>query len=305
MATKWNEARLQSYIDNFIEESLTLDYKAADALARNDRKKMEITKDVSAMANSAGGTIIYGLKEHSDPAKKHLAEAINPVDRTQFSKEWLEQIINNIRPRIDKITIRSISLSTGPNDVAYVVEIPQSSTAHQATDHRYYKRYNFESVSMEDHEVRDVMNRVIVPDADVEFKYRLAMSSGPDRIYNLRPIIKNLGTQVINNFRLVFVFPRYGQGSSTVHPRENVVRTSNENNDTIISYQSRGVLFPLEERDIGEEIHWKYSAGPSALKSLASLEKQGASASITWTLYADNMTPKQGSVSLLKLHDFM
>jgi Schlafen, AlbA_2 len=66
----WDEARLRSYIDNFIEESLVLDYKAANSLGQSDRKKMEVTKDVSAMANSAGGTIIYGLKECAEPEKK-------------------------------------------------------------------------------------------------------------------------------------------------------------------------------------------------------------------------------------------
>jgi predicted HTH transcriptional regulator len=65
----WDEAKLQSYIGNSIEESLTLDYKAADALASSDGKKKEITKDVSAMANSAGGLIIYGISEFTDPAK--------------------------------------------------------------------------------------------------------------------------------------------------------------------------------------------------------------------------------------------
>jgi hypothetical protein len=71
MPTTWNEAEIQRYIDDEEEESLTLDYKAADALAKSDGKKTEITKDVSAIANSAGGTIVYGLKEH--PTERHKA----------------------------------------------------------------------------------------------------------------------------------------------------------------------------------------------------------------------------------------
>ena len=96
----WDQKRLQPYIDNFIEENLTLDYKAAEALEHTDRKKYEISKDVSAMANSEGGIIVYGLKEYSEPTKKHMAEKIDPINRTQFSKESLEQIINNVRPHI-------------------------------------------------------------------------------------------------------------------------------------------------------------------------------------------------------------
>jgi len=88
MPAIWNEAEIQRYIDDEEEESLALDYKAASALAKSDSKKAEITKDVSAMANSAGGTIIYGLREH--PTARHKVEQLDPIDRTQFSKEWLE-----------------------------------------------------------------------------------------------------------------------------------------------------------------------------------------------------------------------
>lgn len=167
MIEVWDQARVEQHITQGIEESLTLDYKAAGSLAKSDGKKMEVTKDVSAMANSAGGIIIYGVAEYQDKAHEHLPEKLDPVDRTQFPKEWLEQVISNIRPKIDGIVIHPVSISTAVNHVVYVVEIPQSSTAHQATDKRYYKRFNFESVAMEDYEIRDIMNRnkhpVIVP----------------------------------------------------------------------------------------------------------------------------------------------
>ena len=37
--------------------------------------------------------------------------------------------------------------------------VPQSYTAHQARDHAYYRRHNFNVLPMEDYELRDVMNR--------------------------------------------------------------------------------------------------------------------------------------------------
>jgi hypothetical protein len=170
MTDTWNEARLQKYIDDEIEESLTLDYKAAASLGKTDGKKKEITKDVSAMANSAGGILIYGMAEHQDKSRKHLPEKLDPVDRAQFSKDWLEHVISNILPKIDGLIIYPVSLSSGPNDVAYVVVIPQSNTAHQATDKRYYKRFNFESVPMDDYEIRDVMGRGQFPKIELDFE---------------------------------------------------------------------------------------------------------------------------------------
>ncbi|MYD09099.1 MAG: ATP-binding protein [Chloroflexi bacterium] len=168
MAEIWDEARVQRYIDDGIEESLNLDYKAAGALAKTDRKRREITKDVSAMANSDGGFIIYGVSE--DENYKHLPGQIDPVNRKDLSKEWLEQVISNIRPKVDGLLIYPVPIGNSNTDVVYVVEIPKSHTAHQAMDKRYYRRFNFESVMMDDYEIRDVMNREQHPQIELDFK---------------------------------------------------------------------------------------------------------------------------------------
>ena len=201
MKEKWKRGTVQSYIDQEVEESLTLDYKSARALSKQDRKKIEITKDVSAMANSAGGLIIYGVSEHQDPDRRHLAEKIDPVDRTEFPREWLEHVINNIQPRIDGLGIYPVAVDTGPNHVVYVVEIPQSTTAHQAKDYRYYKRFNFESVPMEDYEVRDVMHRATTPDVHVEFGHTTLERGSDLHRYQLTIVIRNLGIQVVERLK--------------------------------------------------------------------------------------------------------
>jgi len=154
------KADLEKLIADKIEESFNLEYKGADALQNTDGKKKEIAKDVSSFANSAGGLLIYGIKEFDEQEKRHLPERITPINRTQFSKEWLEQIINsNISPKIEDLKIYPVTLDSD-NEVVYVVEIPKSNTAHQNTnDKRYYRRYNFEAVPMLDYEIRDIMNR--------------------------------------------------------------------------------------------------------------------------------------------------
>lgn len=150
---------LDRLISDQIEESGGLEYKAARSLDRSNSSKTEITKDVSAFANSAGGVVIYGIAEYAVPGKKHLPERYDPVNQTAFSREWLDQIIGQIQPRIDALQIAPIHVGPSETDYCYAVEIPQSSTAHQALDLKYYKRRNFESTPMEDYEIRDVMNR--------------------------------------------------------------------------------------------------------------------------------------------------
>lgn len=167
MSEEWDQETLTQLINDGVEENLNLDYKAAGSLARSSGKKKEMTKDVSAMANSAGGAIIYGIAE--DTVDRHLPGSLDPVSRTEFSKEWIEQVLSNIQPRIDDLVIHSIQLDSDEDDVVYVVEIPQSNTAHQAKDHRYYRRYNFQSVPMTDYEIRDVMSRGLHPRVEMRF----------------------------------------------------------------------------------------------------------------------------------------
>lgn len=167
----WDQQRLQQYINDQVEESLNLEYKGSQSLQLTDGCKNEISKDVSAFANSNGGIIIYGISE-PQAGNKHLPAAIDPTKRNIFSKETLEQIINSrINPTIHGIIIHPVTIGApANNDVVYVVEIPQSNTAHQASDKKYYRRYNFQSVPMDDWEIKDIINRKNRTQAKVTFR---------------------------------------------------------------------------------------------------------------------------------------
>jgi hypothetical protein len=155
----WTKERLDRLIADAVEENLNLEYKRAASLENNDPNKVEITRDVSAFANSAGGSLIYGIAEFADKPRRHRPERLDPVPRAVASKEWLEQIIQTIQPRIDGVVIHPVPIDEAADTVCYVVEVPKSHTAHQARDHVYYKRQNFNRPPMEDYEVRDVMGR--------------------------------------------------------------------------------------------------------------------------------------------------
>ena len=147
---------IQSLIDNSIEESVYLDFKAADALQNTDGKKKEVGKDISALANSDGGIILYGLSEQN-----HVAHSLSFIDGNTFTKEWLEQVINtNIYRRISGIEIFPIRNNDNVAESIYVVRVPASKNApHMMKDNRFYRRFNFASVPMEEYEVRWLYNQ--------------------------------------------------------------------------------------------------------------------------------------------------
>jgi hypothetical protein len=166
----WTIERLLALIMDKTPEDFTLEFKASEALAKTNEKKKELAKDISALANSAGGTIIYGIVEDRST---HAADKLDAgTDQVEIPPEWIEQIVDSrVHPKINGLRVFAIPLRDSDQaKVAYIVEVPQGTTAHMASDNKYYKRRDRTVSAMEDYEVRDAMARDVVPRLDVEFE---------------------------------------------------------------------------------------------------------------------------------------
>jgi hypothetical protein len=279
---------LEQLITDQIEESTSLEYKAAAALGRSAGLKKEITKDVSAFANARGGLLIYGLREYDEPTKRHLPERFDPIDQRHFSREWFDQITSLIQPRIDGLTIRPIHVGPSPNDYCYVIEIPQGGTAHQATDLRYYKRRNFESVPMEDYEIRDVMNRRKHP--TISASIRIAVNHPADSFILVR--LTNTSKVLAQYYRAVIELPlRISSGGIRPHDGRLGLKDGKDYWEIIAANSIGHPLFPqctLVHR-------FKFQPGLN-ITAEESGEKLESTNEIRITIYADEMEP----VTLLK-----
>jgi hypothetical protein len=125
--SEWVESDLVELIKDRVNEHIGLDYKSSAALD-DPKAKTEISKDVSAFANSDGGVLVYGIVE--DP-KTHLPVRLDDgVDPSVISKEWIEQVINsNIRSRLDGVRINPVRIESSPQGrVAYVVRCSSERT---------------------------------------------------------------------------------------------------------------------------------------------------------------------------------
>jgi hypothetical protein len=165
---EWDESDILSLIENRVPESLKLEFKACDALRQSNKfLRPELIKDVSALANSVGGTIVYGIKE----AKvTHEAESLDEgYDPAELKLERFQQIIDdNIERSIEGIRYNSIRLdATCPGKVLLVISVPQSTRSPHMANHHYYKRLEFECKAMEEYEVRERYGRVTFPGKDV------------------------------------------------------------------------------------------------------------------------------------------
>lgn len=150
-------------------ETATLEFKASDALGKETNKKQEISKDVGAMANSAGGVIIYGMKENRvDGTAKGIDEG------TDITAEQLEQIIQDrVIPKVAGLYVHPIPLENGRRIL--VVDVPQASTyaPHQSADCKYYKRGIRTCEPMLHYEIEDVRRRADTPELETQFNFRL------------------------------------------------------------------------------------------------------------------------------------
>jgi hypothetical protein len=160
------EAELVALHTGNVKESLSLEYKASESVDKTkDDKKIEMARDVSAFANSAGGQIIYAMteKDHEPAGLDH------GVDPKIYTPLWFEQVLQqHITPDIAGLTVRHVPLASGK--VAVVIEVPSTNgDPHQVSDGKYYRRHNFNRMPMEHYEIRDAMRRVTVPDLTLEF----------------------------------------------------------------------------------------------------------------------------------------
>lgn len=209
-SSHWDESRIMMLVAGQVEENSTLEYKRAAALDRSDsKKKIEITKDVSAFANSAGGTLIYGIAEGTGD-HAHIPARIDPIDRREYSKEWLEQMISAIQPKIAGLVIHTIQIGASEHDVCYAIDIPESNTAHQASDSRYYRRGNFIAEPMKDYEVRLVMNRSRHPRLELEVRL-ISELYGMEFTVHIQ--IRNTGPRIAKQYMVEVAVPASTNGS--------------------------------------------------------------------------------------------
>ena len=147
---------LDALVTNTVQENIQLEYKASAALSK--ASKAEMAKDASAFANSDGGVLVYGIAEDQNHDPDRLDGG---ADHSVFSAEWIEQVLqSNISPRLGDVEIAPIRASNTHS--YYAVRIPKTFRGpHQERNSKkYYKRFGYNVLAMEDYEIADVRNRI-------------------------------------------------------------------------------------------------------------------------------------------------
>lgn len=244
----WSIEDIERLIKDKTEESLNLEFKSSGALAKNDKSKTEISKDISAMANANGGIIVYGINE-----KEHVAKEIPFINGNEFTKEWFEQVIgDNIHPKVDMI-IHPIRQNDDISKSIYVIEIPESEDSpHMAKDNRYYERYNFKIQPMEEYKVRRLYHQAQKTKLRITDVFTIPLKGYQKYIeFNIR--IKNIGNRLERFYKLIidapvnqFIFPDVSENVQS-DKLSSFTNYSKENRTMTFSFSKQFAIYPNEE----------------------------------------------------------
>ena len=286
-------AAIDALIAEGARESEVLEYKTAE-LVFTDKDKAELVKDVTGMANSLGGLIVYGIA--TDPADKTLPRRIVPINPRNI--ETLDRVINaQVRPPIDGIKRRLVPEA---NPQLLLIDIPESQDPpHQSLyDKRYYRRSGVECLPMEHDLVALKFGRRLSPVLDLIMQ----PTSAPGEYQgdppwttqgDVRLLIRNVGRRVGREVVAILSFP------AATMVRIQDVRISLTNIDRL--YEG------IQARQFGNHTSVYH---PGMNTSVAELQFSFAKAArqrlmeaplIEWTLFADEMLPRTGTVTLESL----
>ncbi len=287
---EWTESELQSLIDNRVPEAVGLEYKRLNSLGKADKKRTEISKDISAMANSDGGVVIYGIKTYSEEGKKHIPQDFDEeISCTQVSIEWLEQIASsNIQPSIDGLRFHHIELKAKPTDgFVYVVYVPKGARAHQAADKRYHGRIERTTTALEDYQIRDINNRLNHPVLTPHFTLSTINKRDDYTEYNFEVYIENTGAVRARDWQLELGIPNQIEyklpGTKDVILLERKGRTSKIRINLGASAQ---IIFPQDKQGIYVGHNWRIHKF-----SFNDLADGGV---ISWKIFADDSPARCG-----------
>jgi hypothetical protein len=288
-------ADVQALIDATERESDVLDYKKASNPFGNTN---EISKDVSAFANSSGGVMIFGVStDDQDKTKPVKIEGVHHKNRETF-----DRVVNSqIRPLIKGIQVKMIPPDSPKVMVVYV---PQSDEApHQnGGDNKYYRRSGVESLPMSHDLVALYFGRRSAPVLSLRFDpiTRIERFDGDPAMSNhwqIRVFIENTGKRVAKYVKVLLYmlkeaatkFEVYESGHTTsridhLHKEQYVVQFTE--NDGLVHPNERTAMFKLQMR-----VAYSYA------------ENHGQDPFIKWRIYCDEMEAKEGSITLAELRN--
>jgi hypothetical protein len=268
-----------------------------------------ISKAISAFANSAGGTLVLGLK----PSEKNWIidddGIVKSIGKTT-TREWLEDIIPNLVevPLMDfnvyELSGKDEKSHIDPDKAIFVIQVQDSVFApHQASDKRYYGRIAGKSRPLGHQFVMDIFGRRRDPIIDLEFFYTFDKSIN---INYLEIMMHNHGRIYANYVNAFVSIPEtlvlepsgqidYFSGPDDLYGVKFVTfKKTNTRRDPVQIGITSPEFGPVRYEPILPGLC--VNARIALSQSSSNLSLYFRDAKILWTVYADNAPPRKGEI---------
>lgn len=172
-----SEADLLALEKDQIPESIRLEFKRNLNLG-DRRQKAEAAKDISAMANAAGGHILYGIDEKQLPDGSTAAGSVCPLIDGTLQSRLEDVLLSTIFPR-PRFRTWEVGVANG---FVLVVEVypAYSGDLYMVTgfkENRFYRRGEQRTILMSEPEIREAYARIAASRQALEASIEKMISS--------------------------------------------------------------------------------------------------------------------------------
>lgn len=273
----------------------------------------ELSKQLSAFANSGGGTLVYGVKDAAPGQPRTIDRGgVSSALRGRSTKEWLEDVIPHlVEHPLSRFNVYPIIKTGTTSDIAegkeiILIEVADSDQApHQARDKKYYARVGGKSRPIGHRMVLDILGRAVHPRLQISFRIRERQIDGNPYKWELQVICKNVGKVYANYINGFVVAPkslidkeeeeqRRGPGERTELLFDNIHKDTVDTNISIRARVRHSYVTRYAPLLPGMTVVKFYDL---AIKRITELEGF-ADIRLAWKIYADNMTPAEGEIRI-------
>ncbi|MFA5210606.1 MAG: ATP-binding protein [Proteiniphilum sp.] len=163
-------------LSNQIQESKVLDYKR-DFHISKDKDKKEFLFDISAMYNTDGGCIIYGIEEEKDANNQNTGKPLSitgiQIENSDKLIQQIEDVVKNCtEPSINHLIIREIEVG---DQKVLVIGIPKglglpSMVTYNQTN-KFFKRRNSGKYAVDVYELNQMfMQNQVLKEKATDFR---------------------------------------------------------------------------------------------------------------------------------------
>lgn len=279
----------------------------------------DLSKAISAMANSGGGYLLLGAIESQSNILLD-GKGINQKVKNNGTRKWLEDTLYKLTDpflqRIDVFELTNFQGNQLAGTALYIVEIDESPIApHQAKDNKYYIRIGSSSLAATHQMVMDIMNRKQHPEMKLSFSYGFVDILNPNHIKREGPApvliidIENIGKIYAQYMNVILKVPKYLVDLSYASNED--LPIVEEDNLKYLQIVRENVITEIESTDneIISRIPGRYAPilpgrnHAFCIPLIGNFEDHCYNFRenrpvIIWELYADNMPLQEGRYSL-------